>query len=99
MTYVVYEFASFGSLVLNDDHGKQGPGGIEVLRGSTNQAYPSFFFYRFFFLKIFESLNLRGFWSPAETQGNYFEKNKVHEILKYSSPPTYAIIVFSKNLA
>ena len=33
MTYVVYEFASFGSLVLNDDHGKQGPGGIEVLRG------------------------------------------------------------------
>ena len=46
MTYVVYEFASFGSLVLNDDHGKQGPGGIEVLTGLTNQV----FFYWFFVL-------------------------------------------------
>ena len=96
MTYVVYEFASFGSLVLNDDHGKQGPGGIEVLRGLTNQAYPSFFLLIFC---LIEWLNVRCFWSPAETQGNYFEKNKVHKILKYSSSPTYAIIVFPKNIA
>ena len=54
MTYVVYEFASFGSLVLNDDHGKQGPGGIEVLRGSTNQAYPSFFYW--FFVLLSDSM-------------------------------------------
>ena len=42
MTYVVYEFASFGSLVLNDDHGKQGPGGIEVLRGQKIKLIQGF---------------------------------------------------------
>ena len=73
MTYVVYEFASFGSLVLNDDHGKQGPGGIEVLRGSTNQAYPSFFYW--FFVLLSDSM-LDAFWSPAETQGNYLKKKQ-----------------------
>ena len=26
---------------------------------------------------IFEALNLRGFWGPAEIRGNDFEENKV----------------------